>query len=71
MLPGVASLSWGFYYAYREQRLKREAWQHLDVLVILLIINLFCGAIVPVVFIFFAIKERHQINKLSGKSYMK
>lgn len=71
MLPGVASLSLGLYYEYREQRLKHEAWQHLDVLVILLIINLFCGAIVPVVFIFFAIKERHQINKLSGKSYMK
>ena len=71
MLPGGASLSLGLYYEYREQRLKHEAWQHLDVLVILLIINLFCGAIVPVVFIFFAIKERHQINKLSGKSYMK
>ncbi len=71
MLPGVASLSLGLYYEYREQRLKHEAWQHLDVLVILLIINLFFGAIVPVVFIFFAITERHQINKLSGKSYMK
>ncbi|MEK3575536.1 hypothetical protein [Lactobacillus crispatus] len=71
MLPGVASLSLVLYYVYREQSLKHEAWQHLDVLVILLIINLFCGAIIPVIFIFFAIKERHQINKLSGKSYIK
>ncbi|MCT7731187.1 hypothetical protein [Lactobacillus crispatus] len=70
LFPAIVTLILGVFYEYRIYKLKTKAWEHLDVLVTLALINLFFGAFIPVIFILFAVKNRHKANVLLGKSYL-
>ena len=70
ILQGVVSIVLGIIYLYRTNKLGNNAWEHMDVLIILVIINLFFGAFIPAIFIGFALKNRHKINVETNKSYL-
>jgi predicted PurR-regulated permease PerM len=69
ILQACISMILGFFYLYRTKKLKTKSWEHMDILIILLITNLFFGAFIPAIFIGLAIKARHQLNVETGKSY--
>jgi len=70
ILQGIISITLGSIYLYRINKLEDKAWEHMDILVILLIVNLFFGAFVPAIFIALAIKNRHKINVETNNSYL-
>lgn len=66
---GVISTGLGSYYLYKNRKEQENAWNHLDIMVILLIINFFFGVFIPSIFIGLAMYNRHQINVLTNKAY--
>lgn len=70
ILQGVVSIALGIIYLYRTKKLADKAWEHMDILVILAIVNLFFGAFIPAIFIGLAIKNRHKINVKTNNSYL-
>lgn len=70
VIPAIVSICLGIYYEYRLKKLKIKAWEHIDTLIILAVINLFFGAFIPSILIALAIKNRHKANVVLDKSYI-